>query len=183
MEKSNRPLILGAIVIGAILIIALVLMFTRSGDESVTETVDENNTSENQENGENGQQPETPILPVDKTTLESYDCDAETETLNALHAEYKVSEFEARLNELEGDAVSLTLPQEYYNELAELEKEYDIVGKDTESASSEVWASQIALLNKYNADVDFVNSMNELFAEYKIAEYAEKYAELCDPLR
>ena len=60
LEKNNQPLILGIVVIGAVLIIALALIFTRNGDESVTETVDENNTSENQENGngeENGQQP------------------------------------------------------------------------------------------------------------------------------
>ncbi len=69
MEKNNQPLILGAMVIGAILIIALALIFTRGGDETSTETVSENNTSESQENrgGEEnnggGQQPETPEQP------------------------------------------------------------------------------------------------------------------------
>ena len=68
MEKNNQPLILGTIVIGAVLIIALALIFTRSSDDTVTETTSENNASENEEkkdmegNGENGQQP-SPVPP------------------------------------------------------------------------------------------------------------------------
>ena len=63
MEKTNQPLIITSIVVGAVLIIALALIFTRGDDDTTTETVDENNTSENQntenteENGSNGQQP------------------------------------------------------------------------------------------------------------------------------
>ena len=63
MEKNNQPLILGIVVIGAVLIIALALIFTRS-DETATETAGTNDTSENQENasteenGEDGQQPQ-----------------------------------------------------------------------------------------------------------------------------
>ncbi len=63
MEKNNQSLILGIVVIGAVLIIALALIFTRS-DETATETAGTNDTSENQENasteenGEDGQQPQ-----------------------------------------------------------------------------------------------------------------------------
>ncbi len=68
MEKNNQPLILGIVVIGAVLIIALALIFTRSSDDTATETADENNISENQENenteenGEDNQQhPPDPV--------------------------------------------------------------------------------------------------------------------------
>ena len=54
MEKNNQPLILGIVVIGAVLIIALALIFTRSGDETATEPASENNVSENAENGNGG---------------------------------------------------------------------------------------------------------------------------------
>ena len=70
MNKNNQPIILGAMVIGAVLIIVLVLIFTRGGDDTATETASENNTAENQEseNAEEGsgdsQQPETPEQPV-----------------------------------------------------------------------------------------------------------------------
>ena len=63
MEKNNQPLIITSIVAGAVLIIALALIFTRGNDDPATETVSENNTSANQEsentqeNGSNGQQP------------------------------------------------------------------------------------------------------------------------------
>ena len=66
MEKNNQPLILGIVVIGAVLIIALALIFTRNSDDTATETASENNTSENQENvgtgenGENGGEQTTP---------------------------------------------------------------------------------------------------------------------------
>ena len=67
MEKNNQPLILGAMVIGAILIIALALIFTRGGDDTTTETaVTDNTSSENREdtstgeNGEDGQSQPTP---------------------------------------------------------------------------------------------------------------------------
>ena len=50
MEKNNQPIILGAMVIGAILIISLALIFTRDSDETTPETANENNTSEDQEN-------------------------------------------------------------------------------------------------------------------------------------
>ena len=62
MEKNNQPLILGIVVIGAVLIIALALIFTRS-DETATETASETNATENQEdtsageNSEDNQQP------------------------------------------------------------------------------------------------------------------------------
>ena len=62
MEKNNQPLILGIVVIGAVLIIALALIFTRGSDETTTETAGESNTAENredtdaEENGEAGQE-------------------------------------------------------------------------------------------------------------------------------
>ena len=64
MEKNNQPLILGIVVIGAVLIIALALIFTRS-DETATETTGETNTaestvSENEENGESSGRKITP---------------------------------------------------------------------------------------------------------------------------
>ena len=64
MKKNNQPPILGIVVIGAVLIIALALISTRSGDETTTETTGETNTAENQdntgteENSEPGQQPQ-----------------------------------------------------------------------------------------------------------------------------
>ena len=66
MEKNNPSIILGAMVIGVVLIIVLALIFTRGGDDTATETAGENNTVENQENesdeeaGMDSQQPETP---------------------------------------------------------------------------------------------------------------------------
>ena len=51
MEKNNQPLILGIVVIGAVLIIALALIFTRS--DSGTEAPAENTTSENGKNATN----------------------------------------------------------------------------------------------------------------------------------
>ena len=63
MEKNNQPLIIGALVVGAVLIIALALIFTR--DDSGTEAPAENTASENEENatnenGENGGEQTTP---------------------------------------------------------------------------------------------------------------------------
>ena len=51
MKKNNQPLILGIVVIGTVLIIALALalIFTRGSDDITTETANENNASENQE--------------------------------------------------------------------------------------------------------------------------------------
>ena len=66
MEKNNQPLIFGIVVIGAVLIIALALIFTRDGDETTTETTNETNTTDNQEDtstGENGEQPVMPEQP------------------------------------------------------------------------------------------------------------------------
>ena len=66
MEKNNQPLILGAIAIGAVLIIALALIFTRGSDETTTETTVTDDTSENREdtntgeNDENDQSQPTP---------------------------------------------------------------------------------------------------------------------------
>lgn len=63
MEKNNQPLILGIVVIGAVLIIALALIFTRS-DETATEPASENNVSENGENGnggDNGRDSQQPV--------------------------------------------------------------------------------------------------------------------------
>ena len=59
MEKNNQPLILGIVVIGAVLIIALAFIFTRNSDETtpITTTTTENGASEGGENGNNGQQP------------------------------------------------------------------------------------------------------------------------------
>ena len=69
MEKNNQPLILGIVVIGAVLIIALALIFTRSDSE--TEAPAEGTISENEENeagedenGEDGQQPDPQPDPV-----------------------------------------------------------------------------------------------------------------------
>ena len=70
MEKNNQPLIFGIVVIGAVLIIALALIFTRGGDETTTETTGETNTTDNQEdtstgeNGEDGQQPQPTPDPI-----------------------------------------------------------------------------------------------------------------------
>ena len=61
MEKNNQPLIITAIIVGAALIIALALIFTRNGDDVTTETADENNVTQNGEsNGEteNGEDPD-----------------------------------------------------------------------------------------------------------------------------
>ena len=53
MEKNSQPLIIAAMLIGAVLIIALALIFTRNGDDMTTETVDENDVAQNDEsNGE-----------------------------------------------------------------------------------------------------------------------------------
>ena len=66
MEKNNQPLIFGIVAIGAVLIIALALIFTRNSDETTTEAILTDDTSENQENtsteenGEDDQQSETP---------------------------------------------------------------------------------------------------------------------------
>lgn len=68
MEKNNQPLILGIVVIGAVLIITLALIFTRSNDDTATETPAENNASENQENGEDGQQPTPTPRPPSTST-------------------------------------------------------------------------------------------------------------------
>ena len=70
MEKNNQPLIIAAMIVGAVLLIALAFIFTRGGDDTATETASENNTAENQENesgeegGGDGQQPATPEQPV-----------------------------------------------------------------------------------------------------------------------
>ena len=66
MEKNNQPLIITAIIGGIVLIIALALIFTRNSDETTTEAILTDDTSENQENkngeenGEDDQQSETP---------------------------------------------------------------------------------------------------------------------------
>ena len=67
MEKNNQPLIMTAMIVVGVLIIALVLIFTRSNDdETAPPTTTANNTSETQttgntgENSEEGQQPEQP---------------------------------------------------------------------------------------------------------------------------
>ena len=112
MEKNNQFLIFGGMVIGAVLIIALALIFTRDSDETTIETANEGNASETQENeleeenGEDDQQPETPetpenpeqpenpetgILPSnwssltsqEKKELNPYDCDHETQWVSA----------------------------------------------------------------------------------------------------
>ncbi len=59
MEKNNQPLILGIVVVGAVLIIALALIFTRNGDQP--EEATESNVAQNDEsNGEteNGEDPD-----------------------------------------------------------------------------------------------------------------------------
>ena len=48
MEKNNRFLIITSIIVGAILIIALALIFTRGGDDT-TPTTNRDNTTENKE--------------------------------------------------------------------------------------------------------------------------------------
>ena len=58
MEKNNQPLILGAIAIGAVLIIALALIFTRGSDETTTETTVTDDTSENREDTNTGENDE-----------------------------------------------------------------------------------------------------------------------------
>ena len=65
MEKNNQPLILGIVVIGAVLIIALALIFTRSDDDTTTSTTDED-TAENE--GQEGQPPENPEQPENPET-------------------------------------------------------------------------------------------------------------------
>ena len=55
MEKNNQPLILGIVVIGAVLIIALVLIFTRNSDETATETTGATNAAANQEDTSTGE--------------------------------------------------------------------------------------------------------------------------------
>ena len=63
MEKNNQPLILGIVVIGAVLIISLALIFTRSDSE--TEVPAESTVSENEDNGaeENGESDGGKITP------------------------------------------------------------------------------------------------------------------------
>ncbi len=67
--NNNQPLIIVAVIVGAVLIIALALIFTRS-DNSDTETANENNIAESAENddneegnGEGSPEPETPEQP------------------------------------------------------------------------------------------------------------------------
>ena len=87
-------------VIGAVLIIALALIFTRGSDETTTETLSEGTTSETPETPENPEVPEVPeqpenpeigILPADwnsltpqeKNQLNPYGCDHETQWVSA----------------------------------------------------------------------------------------------------
>ena len=63
MEKNNQPLILGIVVIGAVLIISLALIFTRSDSETevpTESTVSENAENETDENGESNGDQTTP---------------------------------------------------------------------------------------------------------------------------
>ena len=64
MKKNNQPLIIGGIVvIGAVLIIALALIFTRGDSETeapAEDTVSENGENATNENGENGGEQTTP---------------------------------------------------------------------------------------------------------------------------
>ena len=63
MEKNNQPLIIGALVVGAVLIIALALIFTRGDSETeapAEDTVSENGENATNENGENGGEQTTP---------------------------------------------------------------------------------------------------------------------------
>ena len=61
MEKNNQPIIITSIIVGAALIVALALVFTRTDSETeapAESAVSENAENENMEgNGENGQQP------------------------------------------------------------------------------------------------------------------------------
>ena len=94
MEKNNQPLIITAMVVGATLIIALALIFTRGSDDAATKTASD--TSEKQENeNSDGQQlapePQPGILPADwdsltsreKTNLNPFGCDHETQGVSA----------------------------------------------------------------------------------------------------
>ena len=77
MEKNRQPLIITSIIVGAVLIIALALIFTRGSDDTATETANENNTSENQENentGENGQQTGISECDAQEATDSNPDC-------------------------------------------------------------------------------------------------------------
>ena len=80
MEKNNRPLIIGAMVVGVALIIALAFMFIR--DDSATEApaeenaVSENEASETGENGNDGQQP-TPDPEPDSQSYTKEELEAE----------------------------------------------------------------------------------------------------------
>ena len=107
MGKNNQLPIFAAIIIGAILAVALVLILTRDNPKT-TEIAPEDNTSENtengggEENGSNGRQPENPEGPeqpsnpegpetgelpsnwheltgVQKTQLNPFGCDLETQ--------------------------------------------------------------------------------------------------------
>ena len=93
MKKNNQPLILGIVVIGAVLVIALALIFTRDSDETTTETPAETNTTETDNNNQQPRptpdpqptpdpDPQPGILPVnwdsltsqEKLDLNPYDC-------------------------------------------------------------------------------------------------------------
>ncbi len=57
IEKNNQPLILGAIAIGAVLIIALALIFIHNNDSQPRETA-ENTVAENEQKEKGNTQPE-----------------------------------------------------------------------------------------------------------------------------
>ena len=110
MEENNRPLILGIVAIGAVLIISLTVIFTRN--DSQPQEATENNLAGNEENGaevengEVGQQPTPEPSPVsepiprpqpqpgvlslwnslsvqEKTDLNPFGCDHETQWVSA----------------------------------------------------------------------------------------------------
>ena len=75
MEQHKQPLIVGAMIVGAVLIIVLALVFTRDNAEQ-TETATGNDVTENnetggeKEEGSGSQQPETPETPENPETPE-----------------------------------------------------------------------------------------------------------------
>lgn len=104
MEKNNKPLIIiGAIVVGVALIIALAFMLTRDDSETKENTVSENEASEIGENGNDGQQP-TPDPEADSQsyTKEELEADLSDTSKTDLEKARHIAEY-CVVHEIDGD--------------------------------------------------------------------------------
>ena len=172
--------IIGVILIVATLVFIVIFRFNNNNEEQIDNNTPEQVENDHQESADDLNDDLDSSSESIGGDVDSPDEGCSVEKKSSLRAEYKISEFEDRADELDAATrVAQELPQEYYDELAELEREYDIRGKGIEAFNLEIWARIVALLNKYGADPTFIEDMDELLAEYKIVEYAEKYAEFC----